>query len=107
MLKISPYSYEEDVESFRKNATLGIGKLDYMVATGVKQKHIQDRFNLEKVLNFDQITPLQTSYTQTEGDRSGDRDADEADTKVDSKKTPAKPAIPSKTKRSRRKDNSD
>lgn len=56
---------------YRNNATLGIGKLDYIIASGVKQKNIQDNFNLEQFLKLDQITPLQTSYTQTAEDRAG------------------------------------
>ena len=45
-----------------------------MVASGVKQKNITDRFTLEKFLKLDKITPLQSSYTQS-GKNSGDKKA--------------------------------
>ena len=58
---------------YKNNATLGVGKLDYIVASGTKQKNIQDVFNLEKYLHLDEISPMQTSYTQAPEDRdSGD-----------------------------------
>lgn len=79
MLRISHYSYEEDVKSYRENATLGVGKLDYLVAAGIKQKNIQDRIELENFLQLDQLKPLQTSYTQAPQDR-----ADEPSAKEDS-----------------------
>ena len=54
---------------YRTNATLGVGKLDYLIASGIKQKNLQDNFDLEKFLKLDEITPMQTSYTQTAEDR--------------------------------------
>lgn len=56
---------------YKNNATLGVGKLDYIVASGTKQKNIQDVFNLEKYLHLDEISPMQTSYTQAPEDRNG------------------------------------
>lgn len=69
ILPISSYTYNDDIKIYKDNATLGIGKIDYIVASGIKQKNIQDMFELEQVLNLKQITPLQTSYTQTAEDR--------------------------------------
>lgn len=69
VLPISQYSLEDDIKRYRDNATLGIGKIDFIVASGVKQSHIADRFKLEKFLKLEEITPLQTSYTQTSVDR--------------------------------------
>jgi len=69
ILPISPYTYDSDVERYKDNATLGVGKLDYIVASGIKQRYIQDMFKLESFLNLSQITPMQTSYTQTAEDR--------------------------------------
>jgi hypothetical protein len=54
---------------YKENATLGVGKLDYFIASGIKQKNIQDQLNLESFLKLDQIVPMQTSYTQTAVDR--------------------------------------
>jgi hypothetical protein len=72
ILPISPYTQDEDVKRYKDNATLGVGKIDYMVASGIKQRHIQDVFNLETFLDLTQIVPLQTSYTQTAEDRSSE-----------------------------------
>lgn len=69
ILRISSYSYKDDIETFRSNATLGVGKLDYLVASGTKQRNIQDALDLETYLHLDQIRPMQTSYTQTASDR--------------------------------------
>jgi hypothetical protein len=54
---------------YKDNATLGVGKLDYFIASGIKQKNIQDQLHLESFLKLDQIVPMQTSYTQTAVDR--------------------------------------
>lgn len=74
ILPICQYTYNEDMERYKEQATLGVGKLDFIVATGIKQKHIQDRFILEDFLKLDQIKPLQSSYTQTgkESSSTGD-----------------------------------
>lgn len=57
------------MKRYKENATLGVGKIDYIIASGTKQRHIQDIFDLEAFLDLTQITPLQTSYTQTAEDR--------------------------------------
>lgn len=69
ILPISPYTYNDDIVKYKENATLGVGKLDYFIASGVKQKNIQDQLQLESFLKLDQIVPMQTSYTQTADDR--------------------------------------
>lgn len=72
ILPISKYTQDEDVKRYKENATLGVGKIDYIVASGIKQRHIQDIINLESFLDLTQLTPLQTSYTQTAEDRNGE-----------------------------------
>lgn len=69
ILPISPYTYNDDIKVYKENATLGVGKLDYIIASGIKQKNIQDQLSLEKFLQLETITPMQTSYTQTAEDR--------------------------------------
>lgn len=76
------------MKRYRDNATLGVGKIDYIVASGVKQRHIQDTFDLESFLDLTQITPLQTSYTQTAEDR---KEEDEQETPK--KENPDEPGI--------------
>lgn len=43
--------------------------------------HIEDQMKLENFLHFDQITPMQTSYTQTAEDRSADGEEKDKSTK--------------------------
>ena len=69
ILPISSYTYEDDIKIYKENATLGVGKIDYLVASGIKQKNIEDVLDLENRLQLDRITPMQTSYTQTAEDR--------------------------------------
>lgn len=75
ILPISSYTYKDDIEVFKTNATLGVNKIDYIIASGIEQKNITDVLQLEKTLGLDKITPMQTSYTQT----AEDRQADESD----------------------------
>lgn len=73
-MPISSYTYTDDIKVFRDNATLGVNKMDYLIASGIEQKHISDVLALEKILGLDQITPMQTSYTQTAEDRTKESD---------------------------------
>ena len=72
ILPISPYTISDDIKRYKENATLGVGKLDYFIASGIKQKNIQDQLDLEDFLKLDEIKPMQTSYTQTAEDRKED-----------------------------------
>ena len=76
ILPISSYTYEDDIKIYKDNATLGVGKVDYLVASGIKQKNIEDVLDLEEKLHLDRITPMQTSYTQTAEDRQADEEKD-------------------------------
>jgi hypothetical protein len=59
----------ELVKQYRENAAYGIGKLEAIVASGIKQKHIADRAKLERVLDLDNLLkPLQSSHTQSGSD---------------------------------------
>jgi hypothetical protein len=51
ILPVSAYTYNDDIDVYRQNATLGIGKLDYIIASGVKQKNIQDQLLFQPILN--------------------------------------------------------
>ena len=74
ILPISSYTYEDDIKIYKENATLGVGKIDYLVASGIKQKNIEDVLDLENRLQLDRITPMQTSYTQTAEDRKAEEE---------------------------------
>lgn len=84
ILPISSYTYTDDIKVFKENATLGVNKIDYIIASGIEQKDIIDELMLEKTLGLDQISPMQTSYTQTAEDRAEKRNGDDT-SKEDSK----------------------
>ena len=72
----------EQVKSYRENANFGIGKLEAIVATGIKQKHLKDRFRLEQELNLDSLlVPLASAHTQS-GDGE-DNDTGKNDSKTE------------------------
>ena len=77
ILPISPYTISDDIKRYKENATLGVGKLDYFIASSIKQKNIQDQLDLEDFLKLDEIKPMQTSYTQTAEDRAEERNGDD------------------------------
>lgn len=92
ILRISPYTYNEDVEVYKNNATLGVGKLDYIVASGTKQKNIQDVLTLEKYLHLDEIQPMQTSYTQAPEDREDNSGSSSSSDKKESSSSGIEPS---------------
>lgn len=80
ILPISSYTYHDDIKVYRENATLGVDKLGYFVASGIKQKNIQDTLELENFLGLNNITPMQSSHTQTAADRADEKgDSQEKD----------------------------
>lgn len=91
ILPISSYTYHDDIEIYKNNATLGVGKLDYIIASGIKQIDLQDTFELEKFLKLDEIKPMQTSYTQTAVDRENEVKEDKS---ADSSKSSSKSEEP-------------
>lgn len=91
-MPISPYTYSDDIDVYRNNATLGVGKIDYLVASGIKQKHIEDTFELESFLDLSRITPLQSSHTQTAEDRQDEEETSEkSKSKEETKKSGIEP----------------
>lgn len=73
---------------YKENATLGVAKLDYFIASGIKQKNVQDQLYLESFLKLDQVVPMQTSYTQT----AEDREVSEDNTQKEEPKTEIEPS---------------
>ena len=87
MLPITIYNQNEKLLSYKDGATLGTNKLEYIVASGVKQVNIASKIELEDYLQLDKLKPLSTSYTQN--DNSKDKDTKSgADT--DPKSNPVK-----------------
>lgn len=94
ILPISPYTYNDDIGVYRQNATLGVGKLDYIIASGIKQKNITDQLSVESFLKLNDITPMQTSYTQTAEDRNA---GEQSETQPSSEEKTVKEIEPSET----------
>ena len=66
MLQITAYDEEAKVKLYRENANFGIGKLEAVIAAGIKQRDIADKHALEQYLNLDSIlVPLQSTHTNT------------------------------------------
>ena len=66
VLPISPYDEKEKLEMYRANATLGVGVVDLIVASGIKQVDIESTLELEENLNLvSRLMPLQSSYVQS------------------------------------------
>ena len=70
LLPITIYDEIEKVKMYLESATFGIGKLEAVVAAGVKQKDIYDKHVLEKYLDLDNIlVPLQSAHTSSGKDQ--------------------------------------
>jgi hypothetical protein len=66
VLPISPYDEKEKLETYRANATLGVGVVDLIVASGTKQVDIESTLELEENLNLvSRLMPLQSSHVQS------------------------------------------
>lgn len=70
ILPITVYDEADMLEIYRQSATLGIGKLEYIVASGTKQINLQSKFELEDYLKLEQLKPLSTSYTQNDNSKT-------------------------------------
>lgn len=80
----------EQIKNYRENANFGIGKLEAIVASGIKQKHLKDRFRLEQELDLDNIlVPLASTHTQSgdgEDNDTGKNDSKTKETETEGKK---------------------
>lgn len=66
MLPITHYNLSESLSGYKANAEYGVGRLELIVASGTKQRHIAPKYELEKFLKLEEILqPLQSSHTQS------------------------------------------
>jgi len=66
MLPITHYNEMEMIKQYNSNATLGVGKLDFIVSTGTKQVEIDSTLKLEEFLDLsNKLVPLASSHTQS------------------------------------------
>lgn len=89
MLPVTVYNYRDRLEVYRQSATLGVGKLEFVVASGTKQSHIMDKFALEDFLGLDQLKPLSVSYTQGDSvEKNREAAEEETTTSTSTEETP-------------------
>ena len=69
ILPITIYDEQNMILQYKEGATLGINKLEYIVATGIKQINLASKIELEEFLNLDKLKPLSTSYTQNDNSK--------------------------------------
>lgn len=75
MLYLSRDAYAEDLAVMRENAKLGVGVLDFIVASGIKQKTLDSQLDVEEHLQLhSRIKPLMSSYTMTGDDAKSKTD---------------------------------
>ena len=55
ILPITVYDEKEMLLNYKEGATLGVNKLEYIVASGVKQVNLGSKFELEDFLKLDQL----------------------------------------------------
>lgn len=66
MLPATHYNQKEMMETYRRNGEYGIGRLEAIVASGTKQRHINHKSKLEEFLELDKVLkPLASSHTQS------------------------------------------
>lgn len=83
MLPITHYNIQEMMEIHRRNGEYGIGRLEAVVASGTKQKHIVHKSKLEDFLRLDEILkPLSSSHTQS-GSDINDTPAEEPEIEIE------------------------
>ena len=87
MLPITMYNENEKILVYKEAATLGVGKLEYIVSTGVKQVNIPSKIELENFLQLENLVPLSTSYTQTDNQQNAAKNTvDNSQTEEDNEK---------------------
>ena len=70
MLPITHYNAREGMEMYRRNAEYGIGRIESVVASGTKQKHIAHKSKLEEFLKLDEVLkPLESAHTRSGKDQ--------------------------------------
>jgi hypothetical protein len=84
ILPITFVEEDDSVRLYRESATVGIGKLEAVVATGVKQRSLQDRAKLEQMINLDSmLKPLQSSHTMSGNQQTDQEQPDNSEPLVE------------------------
>lgn len=86
MLPISIYNENDKLMLYKEGATLGITKLEYIVATGIKQINLASKIELEDYLKLDKLKPLSTSYTQNDNSKKEEDNKEKEQEVIDNEK---------------------
>lgn len=66
MLPMTHYNQSEMMDAYRRGGEYGLSRLEAVVASGTKQRHLASKASLEEHLNLDEILkPLSSSHTQS------------------------------------------
>lgn len=96
LLPICVQMEDDDVKAYIEYAGSGIGRLQAVIATGIKQSDLESSYKLEEFLDFDKILkPLQSMYTssykalnqKTEEKEDTEEDKDEVPKQTTKKET--------------------
>ena len=69
VLPISPYNESEKLSSFHQNAEYGVGIMDLVVASGIKQVDLESTLEMEEYLDLsNRLVPLSSSHTLSSTD---------------------------------------
>ena len=66
ILPVTHYNQRDMMQKYKESATLGVGKMEFIIASWTKQSHLTSKLDLEDFLKLDQLKPLSTSYTQVD-----------------------------------------
>jgi len=84
ILPITVAEEDDSIKLYRESATVGIGKLEAVVAAGVKQRSLQDRAKLEQMINLDSmLKPLQSSHTMSGNQQTDQEQPDDSEPQVE------------------------
>lgn len=74
ILPVTHYNQRDMMQKYKESATLGVGKMEFIIASWTKQSHIQSKMELEDFLKLDELKPLSTSYTQVDNSADGSQE---------------------------------
>ena len=94
-LPISAYNAKEELQNYHSNAEYGVGLLDFVVASGIKQIDLDATLELEEYLDLQtRLVPLSSSHTTSSTDIENKKNENE---KSEEYKTPEKTSEENKT----------
>jgi hypothetical protein len=94
-LPISAYNAKEELQNYHSNAEYGVGLLDFVVASGIKQIDLDATLELEEYLDLQtRLVPLSSSHTTSSTDIENKKNENE---KSEEDKTPEKTSEENKT----------